>query len=364
MTDNLEESVIGFEALYDSMEKCRKGVLWKDSVAHYHLNGLEETLKLERQLKSNTYKAAKPMSFKVTYPKERDIVSIAFRDRVYQRSLNDIVLYPAMTKSFIYDNCACQKGKGTDFARERLKCHLQRYFRKHGATGYVLQCDIKGYYPNMRHDVICDVFREKLDPWSYSRVEKVLTEQYEGEVGFNPGSQMVQIAGISALDKIDHYIKERLHIKHYMRYMDDFILIHEDASYLEYCKKQIQKKLSEIGFSLHERKTRIYPLSDGITMLGFTFRLSQTGKVTMLIKSKNVRSERRKLFRLVQLVKRDIIPKAKADECYYSWRNHASKGSSRRLLANMDSYYKSLWKGNENGNLKEFNTDTIRTAAV
>ena len=342
--EELTESVIGFEALYESMEKCRKGVLWKDSVAHYYLHGLEETLKLERQLKSGTYKAAKPLAFKVMHPKERDIVSIAFRDRVYQRSLNDVVLYPAMTKSFVYDNCACQKGKGTDFARDRLKCHLQRYYRKHGPEGYVLQCDIKGYYPNMRHDVICNVFKEKLDDWSYGRVETVLNEQYEGDIGFNPGSQMVQIAGISALDKVDHYIKERLHIKHYLRYMDDFILIHEDADYLEYCKEQIAEKLAGIGFALHEKKTRVYPLSQGITMLGFTFRLSKTGKVTMLIKSKNVKSERKKLFRLVQLAKQGRIPKAKADECYAGWRNHASKGSSRKLLVTMDTYYNNLWK--------------------
>lgn len=342
--ESISESVIGFEALYTSMERCRKGVIWKDSVAKYCLNPIEETLKLERQLKEETYRAMKPISFQVTHPKPRDIVSIAFRDRVYQRSLNDNILYPVMTKSFIWDNMACQKGKGTDHCRERLKAHLQRFYRKHGCDGWVLQCDIEGYYPNMRHDIVLELMRDKLDVWSYAAAETILTEQYEGAVGFNPGSQMVQIAGISALDKLDHYIKECLHIKHYVRYMDDSILIHEDKGYLEYCWKEIEDKLVEIGFNLHPEKTRIYPISKGIKMLGFTFRLTKSGKVTMLIDPKNVKAERKKLRRLVNRAKTGEITKAKVDECYRSWKDHASKGNSGSLIRRMDAYYKALWE--------------------
>lgn len=99
--------------------------MWKDSVAHYVLNGIESTLQLEEDLKSGAYKARPPITFKITSPKEREIVSIAFRDRVYQRSLNDNVVYPAMSRSFIRDNCACQSNKGTDYARERLKCFIK-----------------------------------------------------------------------------------------------------------------------------------------------------------------------------------------------------------------------------------------------
>lgn len=330
--------------MYESMAKCRSGVIWKDSVARYCLHGIEETLKLERQLKDGTYKAARPVAFKIMHPKERDIVSIVFRDRVYQRSHNDNVLYPVMVKSFIRDNCACQKGKGTDDARARFKMHLQKQYRRSGMDFYILQCDIKGYYPNMRHDVVLDMFRKKLDPWSYEACEAVLTEQYGGETGYNPGSQMVQIAGISVLDPLDHFIKERLRIKHYLRYMDDFILMHESAEYLEYCRGQIVLKLAEIGFDLHEKKTRIYPAAEGVKLLGFNFRISPTGKVTMLIIPKNVKVERKKLRRLVALARSGKITKAKADECYSGWRNHASKGDSEMLLRRMDRYYKDLWK--------------------
>lgn len=344
MNDNLE-NVIGFEALYESMYKCRKGVMWKGSVQSYFLNGVERTLALERQLKTNTYKANKPYKFKVTSPKERDILSITFRDRIYQRSLNDNAIYPTMSKRFIRDNCACQKGKGTDDARDRLVCFLQKCFRRRGLNWSVLQCDIHGYYPNMQHSVAKDIFRKSLGARVYNRAEKVLDEQYAGDVGFNPGSQMIQIAGISVLDPIDHFVKEVLHIKYYIRYMDDFILIHEDAEYLEECKCHLREELSKMGFTFNEKKTRVYPISDGILFLGFIFRLTKTGKIVKTLNPENVKRERKRLYRLVALAKKGERTRAKVDECYSAWRNHASKGNSTKLLQRMDKYYEDLWKG-------------------
>lgn len=337
------EEVIGFNALYDSMYKCKNGVMWKDSTAHFVLNGIEEVLKLERELKSGTYKARPPVSFKVTSPKPRDIISITFRDRVYQRSLNDNIIYPAMVPQFIYDNGACQQGRGTDFARGRLRCFLQKHFRRYGRSGYVLQCDIKGYYPNMRHDVAKRTFRKKLDDWTYGAVDTILTEQYSGEIGFNPGSQMIQIAGISVLSELDHLIKEQLRVKYYVRYMDDLILIHPDHDYLEECKLRIGEYLGSIGFSYNPTKTRVYPLADGILFLGFIWSLTETGRVLMKLNPQNVKRERRKLVRLVHKCERGEIPKAKVYECYAGWRQHASKGNNFKLIQRMDQYLKSLW---------------------
>lgn len=341
----IAENVIGYEALECSMYKCKKGVIWKESVAHYYLNAIEENIKLEEQLKNGKYKARPPVCFKVTHPKEREIVSICFRDRIYQRSLNDNSIYPQMSKSFIYDNMACQKGKGTDRARNRLKAQMQREYRKNGTNSFVLQCDISGYYPNMRHEVALKKFEKGLDQWTYKRTEKVLSEQYSGETGYNPGSQMVQIAGISVLDDIDHYIKEILRIKRYERYMDDFVLMHESREYLEYCEAQIRERLAKKGFQFNEKKTQVYSIRKGITFLGFTFKLTETGKVIMLIKPENVKQERKKLYRLVQQAKRGEKTKAKVDECYAGWRNHAAKGNTTKLLQRMDKYYKDLWEG-------------------
>ena len=105
------------------------------------------------------------------------IASVAFRDRVFQRSLNDNVVYPSMTRSFIYDNYACQKGKGTDKARDRLREFLRKYYQKYGTDGYVCQFDIKGYYPNMDHEVAEEMFRKKLDAWSFLALLKLVSRK-------------------------------------------------------------------------------------------------------------------------------------------------------------------------------------------
>lgn len=343
MENNSLENVTGFDALYDSMQKCRKGVLWKDSVASFYLNGIERTMKLSEELHSKTYKARKPVKFSITSPKPREIASITFRDRVYQRSLNDNAVYPIMSKSFIYDNFACQKGKGTDAARDRLKEFLHRYYRKHGSDGYVAQFDIHGYYPTMSHAVTEDLFREKLPPEVFALVKTILNEQYEGDAGYNPGSQLIQIAGISVLDRFDHFVKEQLHAKFYIRYMDDFLIISEDVEYLKTCRDLIEEYLAGIRFELNQKKTRIYPLREGIEFLGFRFSLTGTGKVLMLINPENVKRERKKLRRLVAKSKRGAIPLEKVDESYTTWRSHASKGNSHKLLQRMDAYYNSLW---------------------
>ena len=339
-----EEQIIGFEALWDSMMKCKRGVIWKDSVAGFVLNAIPNVVQLEKDLKDGTYKERAHKYFTITSPKRRDIMSISFRDRVYQRSLNDVGIYPAMAKGFIYDNCACQKGKGTDFARERLKCHLQRYWRKHGMDGWVLKIDVKGYYPNMRHDVAKNIFARRLEPFVYDRAAVIL-DSFPGETGFNPGSQIIQIAGISMLDSLDHYIKERLRVRQYIRYMDDMILILPTKDEAETVLEDVKRRLAEIGFETHPDKTTISPLKDGMRFLGFDFRLTETGKVIQTIDPDRVKAQRRKLKRLVEKSKRGEISRAKVDESYRSWRNHASKGDNYGLIRRMDNYYVGLWEG-------------------
>lgn len=352
-----KEEIIDFEQLYESMMKCKRGVMWKISPSHYVLNGLEETLKLEEELKSGVYKTRKPKPIKITHPKPRDGLCISFRDRVYQRSLNDNALYPKITNTFIYDNIACQKGKGTDLARERAKEFLRKFYRKHGRNGFIGQIDIHGYFSNMQHEIVKEKFKKHLDYDVYKMAEEVLDSQYAGEVGFNPGSQMVQIAGISMLDELDHYIKEKLKIKFYIRYMDDFLLIHEDEGYLKYCMKIIEDELRYIGLEINTKKTKVTSLTEKFLFLGFYYKLTETGKVIMTINPQNVKHERRKLRKLAKKVKKGEVTKEKVDSWYEGWKRYVSGSSKRKrkskrvskrnnykMLKRMDEFYKDLWR--------------------
>ena len=325
------------------MQKCKRGVLWKDSTMHFVLNGVQEVTKLSNELENGTYKERSHKYFTIMYPKERHIMSISFRDRVYQRSLNDVAIYPAMSRSYIYDNAACQKNKGADFSRERMKCHLQRYYRKHGPAGYALKIDIRKYYDSMDHDVVKKVFAKKLPENIYKRAEKIL-DGFPGDVGFNPGSQLIQIAGLSMLDSIDHFIKERLRVEHYLRYMDDMVLISDNHRQLQDWLEAIAEKLKELKLEVHPTKTRITTLRNGVMWLGYHYRLTGTGKVVMTIDPKRVQAARKKYYRLAQMCKRGEISREKVDESYQCWRSHASKGDGYNMLKNMDRYYQSLWE--------------------
>lgn len=331
----------------DSLLKCQKGVRWKPSVKNYIINGAEDVYKQSAALKSGSWVNSVPHKIFIPYPKPREGLSIPFKDRVYQRSINDLVLYPQMTKSFVNGNCACQTGKGTDYARALIKKYLWRHYRNHGLKGYVLQIDIKSYYPTMRHDKVYRTFRARLDEDIYTDIVDILEKQGTGGVGFYPGSQMVQIAGISLPNRIDHIVKEQCRIKGYIRYMDDFWAIHENRNTLEACLEKIISELSALGFKPNTKKTFIRPLAKGFRFLGFDYRLTKTGKVIMTLASENVKHERQKLARMSGKVKNGERDKSKADECYHGWQAHAAKGTSYNLLLKIDEYYKSLYKEEE-----------------
>lgn len=320
-------NALSFEYLYRSMYRCIKGVLWKDSAASFFLHGIKRTMKLEREgikLRSST-------TFTIYHPKKREILSVSFVDRVQQRALNDFVIYPAMTKGLIFTNFACQKKKGTDLARGYLKTALHRAFMKHGQDFYVLKIDIKGYYPSMSHKVVREEFRKHLDDYSYSAVDKLIRLQYEqhGEThGFNPGSQLIQIAGISVLSPLDHFIKEKLHVREYLVYMDDRILISNSKEQLQSWLTIIETKLNEKDFSINKKKTKITKASDGVLFLGFRYRVTSTGKVLMHPESGKVKDD----IRAIRGMKRKGCSQERLAESFKGMTEHLSKGNAYHVI--------------------------------
>ena len=343
---NVKEKVCDFESLYRAMHICKRGVMWKDSVAGFVKNGIVNCMKLEDELASGEYKISPYSVFEIHEKKTRIIVSTRIRDRVFQRSLCDNYLTDQISRGFIYDSCACLPGKGTDFARKRLKCHLQRHFRRHGPSGYVLKIDIHDYFGSTPHSVAKEAVRKRLDDaWAIERVEEIIDsfDHLSPDRGMGLGSQVTQLVQLAVLDDIDHYIKERLRIRGYVRYMDDFILIHENKSYLVHCLKIIAKALEDLGLSVSEKKTGIQPICQGIHFLGFSFRLTATGKVISTVLHKKISKERRKLKKLVNLVSIGKITKKKADSCLQSHLAHIAKGSCRDLIINTKAFYKGLY---------------------
>lgn len=362
MQSNVKDEVCDFDNLYKAMRHCKNNVMWKDSVAGYVKNGLVNIHKLKAMVENDSYSIDRYNCFKVFEPKERDIVSTRIKDRVFQRSLCDTYFYKAMTNSFIYDNCACQVGKGNEFGRKRLKCHLQKYFREHNRSneGWVLKIDLKNYFGSTPHELAISAVTKRLnDEWAISEAVRVINSFNQGEnpeVGMGLGSEMTQLIELAVLDDLDHYIKEQLRVKHYIRYMDDAILIHEDKEFLQDCLVKIREWIDTRSLQLSKKKTQLFKIKQGIRFLGFRFQLTNTGKVVMTVLPEKVSHERRKLRKLVARVKSGYMTKEEVDKCYGSWKAHVSnqykKGTISKkahrnchnLIICMDKYYKNLWR--------------------
>lgn len=337
------EAVTGCEAMYRSAWKCWKGVGRKYSAQAYVLNIIEKTVEVSRELANGTYRQGRTHVVKIEYPKKRTALAISFRDRVFQRSLNDTALYPQMTRSFIYHNLACQRGKGSQKAREEYKAMLHRAFLKYGTNKFqIIECDIKGYYDNMRHDEVDRLFVKHCDPWTAETASRTLRSQYRGEVGYNPGSQMVQIAGISYLDEFDHFVKETLREKMYLHYMDDTRTIEAPDADCAAILSKMAGKLAEVGLAFHPRKTRVVTADKGGLFLGFVFRVTPSGKVLMLRDPDKVKDNRRHLRRLAGLVRRGRRTVEDFENCYGCIRACISEGNSVRLIRNMDNFVNEL----------------------
>ena len=345
-TRNIDpEDVIGMDALWDSLNKCLRGVRWKGRPAYWQLHAAEMLSALYDDLHAGTYTPRPTVTFTVTRPKVREIVATDFRDRVAQRTYNDNLIYPIMSRSWIYDNYACQAGKGADFARERLRAHLERYVRAHGTDGWILQLDIRGYYRNMRHDIVEARFGQKLPDWGYSFVRQTFAHQYTGDTGYNPGSQMVQIAGIDYLDPLDHLIKERLRVKGYGRYMDDLFVIGQTKSELENALATITDWLAGVGLEPHPAKTRIHRLTEPSPFLGFDFLLAADGHVLMLAQPPKIKQARRDMAKLTRLAHQGrIVPEQlhASNTCRLA---HLGKCDNRATIRRLEDYQDRLMKG-------------------
>lgn len=336
-------TVCKFASLWKALHKCTRNVGWKDSVASYANHSLVGAYKIKCSLDEGTYRLSPYAVFYVHEPKERRITSTKFKDRVVQRSLCDNYLYDAICANFVEENCACQKKKGTDYARKTLVREMKAFHKENGLDGWILKCDIKDFFGSTSHETAKKAVSDRAkDPWAVGMVNDIIDSF--GDVGIGLGSQVSQLIQLAVLDGLDHFIKEELGIKHYVRYMDDFILIDKSKRKLELCLNAIRQRVAEIGLRLSEKKTRIQKVSQPIRFLGFSFMLWDTSKVTWRLPDENLRNERRRLKCLVRRASMGALTKADVDECYQSWRAHAKKSDSRGKILKMDKYYKNLWR--------------------
>lgn len=164
--------------------------------------------------------------------------------------------------------------------------------------------------------------------------------------GIPIGNQTSQWFAVMYLSGMDHFIKEKLGIRYYGRYMDDFYLIHEDKAYLQYCRGEIERYVARLGLRMN-KKTNIFPLRNGIDFLGFHTYLTESGKIIRKVRRSSKCNAQRKLKKQRGLLDREKISLSDIEQSYGSWRSHAEKGNCYHLIQKTDSLFQNLFKESE-----------------
>ena len=332
------DKVLTYGNMRRALNKVCRDVRWKDSVVGYELHAPRNTYQLIDELKRGAYKISPYQRFTIYEPKKRDIVATRIRDRQVQMALCDGGLYEDITEHFIYDNCACQIGKGTDFALKRVKTHLRKFYQKHGKEGWVLKLDIKQFFPSTKHYVAKKAIAKRVsDPYARQLVFDVI-DSFEGDAGIGLGSQISQLVELAVLDDLDHFIKERLGVKHYVRYMDDMIFIHQDKEFLKWVWSEVEKELAKLELELN-KKSCIYPLSQGVKFLKWRFIITNTGKIVQRMDSSKQSKERHRLKALLIKEANGEIPKGTAQNSLQAWLANADRGDTFFQQKRMIAFY-------------------------
>lgn len=339
---NLWRGMISFRGLLRAALKAQRGKRFRDSVARFSFQLEGELWRLHEELASHSYEPGPYRSFYVYEPKKRMISAAPFRDRVVHHALTQ-VLEPIFERSFIGDSYACRKRKGTHAAVRRAQ-HYARRFR------YVLKADIRKFFPSMDHQILKGLVSRKIkDPdvlWLVSKIidgsnpQEPIQMWFPGDDLFTPserrrgipiGNQTSQFFANVYLDPLDHFIKDQLRLRGYVRYVDDFLLFANYKRELDDVRGRLADFLAGLRLCLHPTKNVVFPVNEGIRFLGYRVFPSHR----LLVKD-NVRRFRRRVRKMQDQFARRQIGPADIRQRLMSWCGHARQADTyvlrQRLL--------------------------------
>lgn len=337
-----KEIVTDYGNLYKAYRQAKSGKKFNSSTARFYNVALDGINILKEQLENQTYTVAPYNRFEIYEPKQRVIESCSFKDKVVQRVFCDNILHPKLKNVFIKYNSAGQIGKGTLYALDGLKSHMESFYSRHGTNGWILKCDIRHFFYEIDHEILKDIvdyfFHEPYTAW----INHTLIDSRENP-GLPLGNQAGQVYALLMVHAVDCMVTGELGITEYGRYMDDFYLIHQDKEYLKWCLECIREMLKTLGLELNG-KTQIIPFRKGMRYLGFHHYMTADGKYIRKLTGENKRKNKKKFRKLVKDVKAGKLTEEKFYEKYNSWKNHALHGNCIKLVHSMDLYIEELMK--------------------
>lgn len=279
----LFERIIDYENLFQAYLNARKGKRFRGEVLKFSNNLEENLIQLQNELIYETYEVGRYREFYVYHPKKRLIMALPFRDRVVQWAIYRVI-EPYFERQFIKDSYACRVDKGTQRAAARVQYWLRQLERQPGRT-YYLQMDMSKYFYRIDHDILLSIISRTIKDDAVMRLlEKIIKSEdtrfgiplgdhnYEMDridgVGMPIGNLTSQLFANVYLNEMDQHAKHEMKVRHYIRYMDDIVILHKDKSALKDILLESDLFLrSELRLQINN-KTRIDTVNHGVEFVG------------------------------------------------------------------------------------------------
>ncbi len=315
-----------FDLLLIYETEVKKNVRNKKKILDFEKHKMEYLVDIKIVLENNLYDGGKYNIFLVFEPKVRVIMAQGIYDKIINHYVTRFILIPKLEKYLNNRNCATRKGMGTSYAIRLLKNDIES-FKKYDKF-YFLKLDISKYFYSLDHEVIISIIKQDLNQDELNLVKiildstnkeyinkkieylekkyNVILPKYEYKKGLAIGNLSSQFLAILYLSKLQHYIINNLHIK-FINYMDDYIIIHNSKDYLKDSLELIENKINnEYKLKLNNKKTIISNSNQGISFLGYTFRV-KNNKTIIKLSSNTKKNIRKGIKRANYLYKNNII---------------------------------------------------------
>lgn len=266
-------NIISVENLLTAWREFQRDKKKRKDVEQFSVHLTDNILKLHHELVNRTYQHGSYQAFHINDPKPRDIHKASVRDRLVHHAIYR-VLYPYFDTKFIFDSYSCRKAKGTHRAINRFRDNAWNVSKNNSKTVWVLKGDIRKFFANIDHQVLGKILKKYIRSGNtillLSNVVKSFHTLDNLNIGLPLGNLTSQLLVNIYMNEFDHFIKRSLKIQHYIRYADDFVILHEDKKYLESMLPKISEFLeTRLKLSLHPDKVFIKTLASGVDFLGW-----------------------------------------------------------------------------------------------
>lgn len=258
---HLFEKAFTKESLHQAYLDARRGKRNNPACFRFETNLWQNINRLHQRLHDGTYRPQPYKSFRVYEPKERVIYAPAFKDLVVQHAIYRVI-YDIFDRTFVHTSYACRVGKGAHKASD----YTQRAIRACSPDQYSLKLDIRKYFYSVDRNVLRALIEKKIKDRRFVDLMMMFAEMNTPR-GIPIGNLLSQLYALIYLNPVDHFIKRQLKIKHYVRYVDDFVLIGLTRPQCIFLREKIRQFLETMGLAFS--KTTIQKIKKGVNFVGY-----------------------------------------------------------------------------------------------